>query len=241
MSKTAEEKINAMKILTEGKSLAEVSRITGIDRKTLKIYWIRYHEEGEAAFIAKRKSYSMDYKITIVNEILQKHKSPSLVAAERGIPKITINRWVATLQEKGIEGLNDERHNNPGSRRHISRNLLDKVIEQSLVLLEKYAIGEEVRICLEENNVFNNKSFRDFLDILFVTYQEYSKNSIGRNALANDSGYDIIYKAGYIFFNLHHNFDENEILDKLLEISDIKFYVSVYIYCCYWYRPTKKT
>lgn len=58
MARTPEEKIHAMQLLAEGKSRAEVSRLTGFDTKTLAVYWTRYLKDGDAAFKRKRKGYS---------------------------------------------------------------------------------------------------------------------------------------------------------------------------------------
>lgn len=239
MARTPEEKIHAMQLLAEGKSRAEVSRLTGFDTKTLAIYWTRYLKDGDAAFKRKRKGYSPKLKKAVIHDFETKNQSLSFLSAHYGIPIITLKRWMAAKEQKGFDGFKDGRHQNPGPRRIMTLYQVRRALTLSLHSLSNYPAGARVRTVLDERGAFKNPLFGFFMECLYGAYEfAYSREEFSRS-------HEDILKQAYITARLElriipPNLTEREMMEYrsqrketegLLELFEIDLFIHLFAKC----------
>ena len=96
--------------------------------------------------------YSLEFKLEIVNKVLQQHQSSRQIAYEIGIDDSLIRRWVRAYNKDGVEGLK-EKHSHKGNRfaaLHTSKSLskedrLELTIEKLKVENERLKKGYIVK------------------------------------------------------------------------------------------------
>ncbi|MCR4843733.1 MAG: helix-turn-helix domain-containing protein [Bacteroidales bacterium] len=105
------EKMMAIELLKEGKSRAEVSRVTGIDFNLLTLYWHRYQQGGHLSLMDRpgHCGYDEEIKLQVVRDCLEKGLSLTAVSLKYDIPSSTIKRWRAEYKVNGDSALKDKR------------------------------------------------------------------------------------------------------------------------------------
>ncbi len=200
MTRTPDEKTQAMRMLAEGQSRAAVSRLTGIDTKTLGRYWAAYQAEGEEAFKQKRK-YSVKFKMAVLDDIEKKGQTVALVSAKYGVPAITIKRWMASKEKGGNAALKDGRRGNVGPYWQQVQYRAGQAVTLAMRTLSETLDGAMVREVLEKRKVFDNPLFGSFLINLYDIYSfPISKRQKGYILLNNQvveytpTPYKFLYK-----------------------------------------------
>lgn len=226
MTKTIEEKTHAMHLLSEGLSRAAVSRLTGIDTKTLGRYWTRFQAEGEEFFKERRKPYSVKFKKTVLDDIKKKGQTISLVSAKYGVPAITIRRWIASKEKAGSSGLKDGRQRNTGPYWNKVQNRAGQAVTLALRSLSETTDGTMVREELQKRGAFENPIFGTFLINLFNMYSflilKDEDDEKGRRMMAYTS-------ARIQLYLIPHTVTLRQQTDELIDLPETTAFISTYL------------
>lgn len=151
----------AIRLLDSGIPKSQVCRRTGIDKKTLNIYWSRYKTEGEGAFNAKQ--YSPETKREIIQKHLEKGLSISLLSQDYGIPDITIRRWIKRFRKDGEDGLNPQGQEAEEDQYWDLTNRALRITSDTFRVFGKTSIIKRIPDMLNERGAFASPEFGGFL------------------------------------------------------------------------------
>ncbi|WP_433745042.1 transposase [Falsibacillus pallidus] len=98
----------------------------------------------------KNNQTSVENKLTAVLRVINDEESEASVAADLGLHRDTVNRWIRAYKKKGREGLE-----NPGTKSHSSDSPLTEN-QKRIKELEK-------QIKEQEENIEILQKFQDFL------------------------------------------------------------------------------
>ena len=171
----------AIKKLEKGSSLNSVSKDIGINVNTLSRYWHRYQELGEKAIIEKR-TYSLDFKMKVIEEVKNKNQSVSFVANKYGLPSITVRRWLKAI-EKGRDSLSDKRKlsdpvPNVNDDYTYTIHCIEKTVERIHSYEEKYY--KNIYSTLVDTKAFDYPAFNSYLHEVYRSSKFVGEDIKGR-------------------------------------------------------------
>ena len=177
----------AIELLEMGTPRRKVSSLTGIDVKTIGLYWTRFKDCGEKAF--ERQRYSLELKRKIILKHLEENCRITSLSISYGIPAITIRRWVDQYKSRGINGLIDKReqsHDKGKTGQEASKDIqytdlanhaLKTTIDVFHVLGTKHT--KRIPELLKEKDALLNPAFYDFLILICqIIYRYHPESSI---------------------------------------------------------------
>ena len=148
------EKMMAIELLKEGKSRAEVSRVTGIDFNLLTLYWHRYQQGGHLSLMDRpgHCGYDEEIKLQVVRDYLEKGLSLMAVSLKYDIPSSTIKRWRAEYKVNGDSALKDKRKSLNKKTEHTQEYLdeLEMLRKRNEYLEAENALLKKVKALVEE-------------------------------------------------------------------------------------------
>jgi transposase-like protein len=215
-----------MRLIAEGQSRAAVSRLTGIDTKTLGRYWAAYQAEGEKAFTQKRKHYSVRFKKTVLDDIEKKGQTVALVSAKYGVPAITIKRWMASKEKGGNAALKDGRRGNVGPYWQQVQYRAGQAVTLAMRTLSETQDGTMVREGLEKSKAFDNPLFGSFLINLYDIYSFLLLSDDGENKSPRELAYT---SARIQLYAYPRTLDQHREIEELLELSETTTFISAYL------------
>ena len=223
--RTPEQKTQAMRLIAEGQSRAAVSRLTGIDTKTLGLYWAAYQAEGEEAFKQKRK-YSVKFKMAVLDDIEKKGQTVALVSAKYGVPAITIKRWMASKEKGGNAALKDGRRGNAGPYWQQVQYRAGQAVTLAMRSLSETQDRTMVREVLEKRKVFDNPLFGSFLVNLYETYSFLILSDEG----GKDGRRETAYTSARIqLYMLPRTLDQHRETEELLDLPETGTFITAYL------------
>ena len=103
---TIEERQKAVRMVTSGYSLRQVSRELGINHHNVAEWVERYRIYGEKGLEKQPyREWSFEEKHKIVSEFLEKGVLLHLVSARYEVSQYTIHKWVRMVRKGGYEAL----------------------------------------------------------------------------------------------------------------------------------------
>ncbi len=157
-------KIKIVKEYLEGQiSYKELAKKYSIsDKSTIRMWVNTYQSQGYDGLKVSRKnnSYSLDFKLKVVNLYLTGEMSYQSLANEMKInnPSIIV-RWVKDFREEGIEGLKPKRRGRPSKMENDSKKksvkkskIKEDVSEIEKLKEENYYLQMEVEILKKRFN-----------------------------------------------------------------------------------------
>ena len=148
------EKMAAIELLKEGKTLAEVSRQTGLDYNILTLCWNRYQAGGHLALLDKpgHCGYAEEIKEQVIRDYVEKGLSLSAVVKKHDVPHDTVLRWYKKYKADGYEGLKDKRKTLNKKRKHTQAELdeLEILRKRNEYLEAENALLKKVKALVEE-------------------------------------------------------------------------------------------
>ena len=171
----------AIELLEMGTPRRKVSSLTGIDVKTIGLYWTRFKDHGEKAF--ERQRYSLELKRKIILKHLEENCRITSLSISYGIPTITIRRWVDQYKSKGLDGLVDKRKQS----RDKGKTGQEPSKDTRFMDLANYALKSTIDAfhvfstktpeLLKEKDAIHNPMFYDFLLIICRIISRYHPES----------------------------------------------------------------
>lgn len=131
---TRDEQIQTIKRYLEGKeSLREIGQSIGVDKSEIR-YWIqRYQYHGEKGYHKPCTSYSKQFKLDVIQYMVDEHTSVRDTAARFNLPHhSTLRRWVHAYREKGTDALSPKEKRRPSMKQNPENKKNLSVAEQEL-------------------------------------------------------------------------------------------------------------
>ena len=131
---TRDEQIQTIKRYLEGKeSLREIGQSIGVDKSEIR-YWIqRYQYHGEKGYHKPCTSYSKQFKLDVINYMVDEHTSLRDTAARFNLPHhSTLRRWVNAYRERGTDALSPNEKRRPSMKQNPQNKKKPSVSEKEL-------------------------------------------------------------------------------------------------------------
>lgn len=109
-----EVRIQAIKLLAEGKSIRTVESELGVSERVIRNWRNQYEAGGYEQLRATRQYYTAEFKVEAVTYRWRNKLSYAQAAADLGIPNEgTLYAWERRYEEQGVEGLQEKRKGRP--------------------------------------------------------------------------------------------------------------------------------
>jgi len=144
---TAEDKIATVERYLEGKeSLQTIGASIGVTESIVRNWVNQYRHHGVQAFIKPYTSYSMQFKLDVLNYMNEHRASSYEAAAIFNIPSPRlIRKWRNLFEEQGIDALESKKKGRPPMKKDTNKTTKKSVpVEISLEALQ--AENERLRI-----------------------------------------------------------------------------------------------
>lgn len=130
---TSEEKLQVALRYTEGnESFGDIAKELGIDRKNIQIWVRQYKYHGEEAFIKQYTNYSAQFKLDVLNYMIEHGTSLNETAAifQIAAPS-TILQWRKQFETKGFDALQSKKKGRPSMRKETKKQPKQAPVEGS--------------------------------------------------------------------------------------------------------------
>ena len=135
---TADEKIQiVLRYLNGNESYREMGRSLGIS-DTIILNWInQYKQNGLEAFLKRCTNYTQQFKLDVLNFMIENGMSLFETAAIFNIPApSTISVWKKQLETQGIDALQSKKKGRPSMKKDSNKQLKQPLAEGSVEALE---------------------------------------------------------------------------------------------------------
>ncbi|MER1959115.1 MAG: IS3 family transposase [Solibacillus sp.] len=148
---TAEEKLQAALRYLEGKeSYREIARSIGVDHNALPKWVKQYELQGINAFIKQYTNYSAQFKLDVLNFMIENGTSSLETAAIFGIAApSTIRQWRKQFETKGFDALQSKKKGRPSMKKETKKQSKIAPVEGS-----PEALQAEINRLRMENEYF---------------------------------------------------------------------------------------
>lgn len=139
MSKfTAEEKLQAVqRYLNGNESYKDIGQSIGVNKKSIIIWVKQYEHNGLYAFMKRCTNYTQQYKLDVLNFMIENGTSLTETAATFNIPApSTILVWRRQLETQGIGALQSKKKGRPSMKKESRKQSKQAPIEGSVEALE---------------------------------------------------------------------------------------------------------
>ena len=130
---TAEEKLQAVLRYLEGKeSFREIAKSLGADDKTIRVWMKQYEYHGVEAFIKRYTNYSAQFKLDVLNYMIEQGTSLNETAAIFGIAApSTIIQWRKQFETHGFDALQSKKKGRPSMKKDSNKQPKQTPVEGS--------------------------------------------------------------------------------------------------------------
>ncbi|HDR8527810.1 IS3 family transposase [Bacillus thuringiensis] len=135
---TADEKIQiVLRYLNGNESYREIGRSLGIN-DTIILNWVnQYKQNGLEAFLKRCTNYTQQFKLDVLNFMIENGMSLFETAAIFNIPApSTISVWKKQLETQGIDALQSKKKGRPSMKKDSNKQLKQPLAEGSVEALE---------------------------------------------------------------------------------------------------------
>lgn len=135
---TADEKIHiVLRYLNGNESYREVGKVFGI-RETVILNWVnQYKQNGVEAFLKRYTNYTQQFKLDVLNFMIENGTSLFETAAIFNIPApSTIVVWKKQLETQGIDALQSKKKGRPSMKKELNKQSKQAPAEGSVEALE---------------------------------------------------------------------------------------------------------
>ena len=130
---TSEEKLQAtIRYLKGNESSHEIAKSLGTDNTAI-LKWAKLYEyHGEEAFIKRYTNYSAQFKLDVLNYMIEHGTSSRETAAIFNIPTpSTIDSWKKQFETNGFDALQSKKKGRPSMKKETNKHLKQAPIEGS--------------------------------------------------------------------------------------------------------------
>jgi len=135
---TADEKIQiVLRYLNGNESYREIGKVIGI-RDTVILNWVnQYKQNGAEAFLKRYTNYTQQFKLDVLNFMIENGTSLFETAAIFNIPAhSTIIVWKKQLEAQGIDALQSKKKGRPSMKKDSNKQSKQAPVEISVGALE---------------------------------------------------------------------------------------------------------
>ncbi len=135
---TADEKIQiVLRYLNGNESYREMGRSLGIS-DTIILNWVnQYKQNGVEAFLKRCTNYTQQFKLDVLNFMIENGMSLFETAAIFNIPApSTISVWKKQLETQGIDALQSKKKGRPSMKKDSNKQLKQALADGSVEALE---------------------------------------------------------------------------------------------------------
>ncbi len=135
---TADEKIQVVqRYLNGNESYREIGKAIGI-RDTVILNWVnQYKQHGAEAFVKRYTNYTQQFKLDVLNFMIENGMSFYETAAIFNIPApSTIIVWKKQLETQGVDALQSKKKGRPSMEKKSSKQSKQAPVEGSTKMLE---------------------------------------------------------------------------------------------------------
>ena len=135
---TAEEKLKAVLRYLEGKeSFREIAKSLGTDNKLIQVWMKQYKYHGVKAFIKRYTNYSAQFKLDVLNYMIEQGTSLHETAAIFGIAApSTIIQWRKQFETHGFDALQSKKKGRPSMKKETNKQPKQAPVEGSTEALQ---------------------------------------------------------------------------------------------------------
>ncbi len=143
-------------VLKSGYSTHEVARMIGSEHKHIRRWAAHYEAHGEEGLRIKRRSYSGDFKLSVITYMDENHLSLLETAVKFGIPSdSTVLQWERIYRKEGLSGLYRDNRGKmkkpkPKKPRSSSENPQEDLQKELEYLRAENAYLKKLRVLVEE-------------------------------------------------------------------------------------------
>ncbi|WP_341320794.1 IS3 family transposase [Solibacillus sp. FSL H8-0523] len=199
---TAEEKLQAALRYLEGKeSYCEITRSIGVDHNALPKWVKQYELQGINAFIKQYTNYSAQFKLDVLNFMIENGTSSLETAAIFGIAApSTIRQWRKQFETKGFDALQSKKKGRPSMKKETKKQPKQAPVEGS-----PEALQAEIDRLRMENEYFKkverlsssqgNITKEDKVKVIYELRHKYSVKALVAFAeIPRSTYYDLVKK-----------------------------------------------
>ncbi|MER2127023.1 IS3 family transposase [Solibacillus sp.] len=199
---TAEEKLQAALRYLEGKeSYCEIARSIGVDHNALPKWVKQYELQGINAFIKQYTNYSAQFKLDVLNFMIENGTSSLETAAIFGIAApSTIRQWRKQFETKGFDALQSKKKGRPSMKKETKKQPKQAPVEGS-----PEALQAEIDRLRMENEYFKkverlsssqgNITKEDKVKVIYELRHKYSVKALVAFAeIPRSTSYDLVKK-----------------------------------------------
>ena len=130
---TAEEKLQAVLRYLKGKeSFREIAKSLGADDKIIRVWMKQYEYHGVEVFIKRYTNYSAQFKLDVLNYMIEQGTSLNETAAIFGIAApSTIIQWRKQFETKGFDALQSKKKGRPSMKKETNKQPKQAPVEGS--------------------------------------------------------------------------------------------------------------
>ena len=130
---TAEEKLQAVLRYLKGKeSFREIAKSLGADDKIIRVWMKQYEYHGVEAFIKRYTNYSAQFKLDVLNYMIEQGTSLNETAAIFGIAApSTIIQWRKQFETHGFDALQSKKKGRPSMKKDSNKQPKQTPVEGS--------------------------------------------------------------------------------------------------------------
>ncbi|ARO59695.1 transposase [Bacillus cereus] len=135
---TADEKIQiVLRYLNGNESYREMGRSLGVSDTSILNWVNQYKQNGLEAFLKRCTNYTKQFKLDVLNFMIEKGMSLFETAAIFNIPApSTISVWKKQLETQGIDALRSKKKGRPSMKKDSNKQLKQPLAEGSVEALE---------------------------------------------------------------------------------------------------------
>ncbi len=130
---TAEEKLQAvLRYLNGNESFKTIAQSIGADDKIIRVWKKQYEHNGVEAFIKRYTNYTPQFKLDVLNFMIENGTSFNETAAIFGIAApSTILQWRKQFETKGFDALQSKKKGRPSMKKETSKQPKPTPVEGS--------------------------------------------------------------------------------------------------------------
>ena len=148
-----EERLNIVSRLQSGELLEPLCKELKMDKKMVRLWYLRYKKYGEEGLRANRYShYTADEKLAIVKEFVEKGVFLQTLCLQYDLSRSTIQTWIR-LYRQGVSLENRKRGRPPGMgrpKKKEAQSELERLQAENLRLRAENALLKKVKALVEE-------------------------------------------------------------------------------------------
>ena len=120
---TAEEKLQAvLRYMNGNESFKTIAQSIGADEKNIRVWKKQYEHNGAEAFVKRYTNYSAQFKLDVLNFMIENGTSLNETAAIFGIAApSTILQWQKQFETKGFDALQSKKKGRPSMKKETNK------------------------------------------------------------------------------------------------------------------------